>query len=90
MTEQMGRRHAAGVLAWYGGATLIAAFVLVLALVLPAWVSALIVGVAVLATAGLLGLVAGKQVRSATPPIPEQATESVKDDVAAVRGRMHS
>lgn len=80
----------AGVLAWFGVGTLVATLVLVLALVLPAWVSALIVAVAVLATAGVLALVAKKQVQQAAPPIPEEAAQSVKDDVAAVKGRMHS
>lgn len=85
-----GLAGAAGVLAWYGAATLIAALVLAFAIVVPPWVSAFVVGLGVLAIAGVLGLVARSQVKKATPPLPEQATESVRQDVASIKGRMHT
>ena len=56
----------AGVLALYGLGVLSAAAVLGLALVLPAWLAALIVGVVVLAIAGVAALI-GKR-RSVTLP----------------------
>lgn len=52
-------RAAAGVLALYAGGTLIATVVLLLALAVPAWVSALIVGI-VLAAAAVITRAAAK------------------------------
>lgn len=80
-----------GALALYGLGTLIAAVVLVLGEVMPYWVSALVVAVVLFAVAGVLALLGRRQVRQATPPMPETAAESVRADVqtvkAAVRGR---
>jgi uncharacterized protein (DUF58 family) len=61
----------AGVLAFYGGAALIACAVLALALVVAPWLAALIVGVAVLLVAGVLALVGKGQVQAAAPPVPQ-------------------
>ena len=61
---------------------LIAAAVLGLALVLPAWLAALIVGVVVLAIAGIAALVGKKQLDQA---VPERAVASVKTDVAEIK-----
>jgi len=60
----------AGVLALYGVGVLIAAAVLGLALVLPAWLAALIVGVVVLAIAGIAALVGKKQLIRPCPSGP--------------------
>lgn len=75
---------AAGVLALYGLAVLIAGLVLLLALALPAWVAAMIVGVAVLAVAGVAALVAKKQFKQGAP-MPSDAVESAKEDVHVVK-----
>jgi Putative Actinobacterial Holin-X, holin superfamily III len=75
----------AGVLALYGGAALIAAAVLGLALVLPAWLAALIVGVVVLAIAGVIALIGKKKVSEAGPAVPERTVASVKQDVAEIK-----
>jgi hypothetical protein len=75
----------AGVLALYGIAVLIAAAVLGLALVLPAWLAALIVGVVVLAIAGVVALVGKKQLSEAGPAVPEKTVASVKEDVAEIK-----
>jgi membrane protein len=80
---------AAGVLAFYGGATLVACAVLALALVLAPWLAALLVGVAVLLVAGALALMGKKQVEEAGPPVPEQAITSLKKDVEAVKEGLH-
>jgi hypothetical protein len=45
------------------------------------WVAALIVAAAYGLIAGGLALAARRQVQQATPPVPEQAAESVKEDV---------
>ncbi|MFC4000873.1 phage holin family protein [Prauserella oleivorans] len=79
---------AAAVLAWFGLGALVAAAVLALALVLPGWAAALIVGVALLLVAGILALAGKKQVEQGSPPVPREATESVRADVASVRESM--
>jgi MFS family permease len=75
-----------GALALYGGGALIAAVVLVLVEVMPAWVAALVVGVVLLVVAGLLALSGKKQVSQAVPLVPKTATDSLRADVDAVRG----
>lgn len=80
---------AAGVLALYGGATLVACLILALALVFAAWLAALIVGAAVLLVAGVLALLGKRQVQRAIPPVPEDAVASVKEDVEAVKEGLH-
>ncbi len=77
---------AAGLLAFFGAATLIATAVLALTLVLPAWASALIVGVVLLAAAGVAALRGKSQVAEATPVVPERAVAGIKEDVETVKG----
>ncbi|MEU6643920.1 phage holin family protein [Saccharomonospora sp. NPDC046836] len=84
-----GLAGAAAVTAFYGAGALIAAAVLALALVLPGWASALIIGGLLLLVAGVLGLVGKTQVQRAGPPLPREATDSVRRDVAVVRERIH-
>jgi membrane protein len=79
----------AGVLAFYGGAALVAALILGLATALMPWLAALIVGVAVLAVAGVLAVVGKKQVQRAVPLVPEETTASVKADINTIREGMH-
>jgi len=74
-----------GLVAFFGAATLIAAAVLALATALDSWLAALIVAVALLLVAGVAGLMGKKQIEQATPPAPEQAIESVKQDVETVK-----
>ena len=83
----VGMFGAAGVLALYGVGVLIAAAVLALALVLDAWLAAVIVGVVLLAIAGVVALRGKSQVAEAGPPVPTQAVENVKADIDAVRRR---
>ena len=77
----------AGVVALYGVGALTAAAILGLAIVLDAWLAALIVGVGYLALAGVLALTGKKKVEQATPPVPEQAIESSKEDVEWTKQR---
>ena len=48
---------------------------------MPTWLAALIVGVVWTAAAGVLALTGKNRVQQATPPAPEQAIESSKEDV---------
>jgi hypothetical protein len=77
---------AAGLLAFLGLCCVITTAILALALVLPDWLSALIVAAALLVGAGIAALLGKKEVRQATPPTPEHAIEGVKEDIAVVKG----
>jgi len=76
----------AGVLGAYGFGVLIAAAVLGLATALDAWLAALIVAVVLLVIAGIAALMGKKQVSRATPPLPAEAIDGAKRDVAALKG----
>ncbi|GAA4440067.1 phage holin family protein [Actinokineospora soli] len=80
---------AAGVLAWFGLAALLVAAGAALALVMPVWLAALVVALVLLVVAGVLGAVGAKDVKKATPPVPEQAIDSTRRDIAAVREGAH-
>ena len=54
------------------------------------WASALIVGACLLAVAALLVLTAKRQVRRATPLVPEESIDSLKADVAEIKKDVHS
>ena len=76
----------AGLLAFFGAATLIVTAVVALDLVLPLWASCLIVaGVLLL---GALGAALGgrSEIQQATPIAPEVTIANVKDDVSALKG----
>jgi membrane protein len=79
----------AGVLAVGGLLAFLTAAIAALALVVPVWASALIVGVVLLIIAGVLGLLARKQIQRATPPLPEQAMHGVQDDVQTIKEGLH-
>jgi Putative Actinobacterial Holin-X, holin superfamily III len=71
----------AGLVGLYALGALTAAAILALAIVLDAWLAALIVAVIYGAVAGVLALMGKRKVEEATPPMPEQAIESTKADV---------
>jgi uncharacterized membrane protein YqjE len=77
---------AAGLLGLFALGTLIAAAVLALDLVLPAWAAALVVAGVLLAAAAVAALVGKKEITQASPPTPERAIAGVKQDVAAMKG----
>jgi Putative Actinobacterial Holin-X, holin superfamily III len=79
----------AGIIALYGVAALIATAILALALVLDAWLAALIVGLVLLAVAGIAAVLGKKRVSEAGPPVPTAAVDSVKQDVAALKEGAH-
>jgi hypothetical protein len=79
---------AGGILALFGLGVLITAAILGLALVLPAWASALIVAVPLFVAAGVAALV-GKRQLSQASPTPQRTVENVKRDVEEVKERSH-
>jgi hypothetical protein len=77
----------AGLVGLFALGALTASAILALATAVASWLAALIVGAAYAAIAGVLALSAKRKVRQATPPVPEQATESVKEDVQWAKTR---
>ena len=85
----IGMFSVAGLLAFFALATLITTAILALALVVDAWLAALIVALVLLAAAAVAGLLGKNKVASAGPPKPERAMQGVKEDIATVKGAHH-
>jgi uncharacterized membrane protein YqjE len=81
----VGSFGAAGLVALYGVGVLIATAILALALVMDAWLAALLVGVVLLVVAGGIALFGKKQVSEGVPMKPEHATANLRRDVDALR-----
>jgi uncharacterized membrane protein YqjE len=79
-----------GVFGLYAFGAFTACAILALATAVPAWLAALIVGVVYGAVAGVLALRGKAQVERATPPLPEQAVDSTKEDLEWVKTRAKS
>jgi len=92
VTEQVDKAKAAS--AMFGAAAvaglaalgaLTACAILALALVVDGWLAALIVGGALAVIAIALALVGRSRMRAVSPPVPDRALKSVREDVAAVQ-----
>ena len=81
---------AAGLIAFLALGCLTATIIAALQLAISVWLAALLVGVAYLLVAGSLFVFGRTQVRRATPPLPKQAVESTKEDVAWLRTQAKS
>lgn len=77
----------AGALGFYALGALVATAILALTTAVAAWLAALIVTAVLGAIAGVLALQGKSKVQAATPPVPEQATESTKEDVQWAKTR---
>ena len=77
----------AGAFGIYALGALTAAIIAGIAEALPVWASALIVAALYGAIAGILALRGKKKVQQATPPLPEQTVQSVKEDVRYTKQR---
>jgi uncharacterized membrane protein YqjE len=75
----------AGLVALYGVGALVAAAIIGIGTLFEPWIAAVIVGVVLLAVAGVLALIGRRQVDRGTPPLPEQAIESAKRDVDEIK-----
>ena len=80
----------AAVVAFLGLGAVVACVIAALSNAIPVWLAALVVGVVLLAIAGVLGLMGKAAVQRATPPIPEEAVQSTKEDVAWIRTQVRS
>jgi uncharacterized membrane protein YqjE len=94
--SEKGKRAGAGA-GMFGGAGLLGVFafgcltacvVLALATAVADWLAALIVAVVYAAVAGVIALAGRRQLRRATPPVPEQAVDTTKEDVEWVKTRV--
>lgn len=81
----IGMFSAAGLLAFFGLATVLTAAVIGLAEVLPAWASALVVAAALLLLAGMLALGGKNKVADSQPLKPERAVAGVQQDIATLK-----
>jgi MFS family permease len=71
----------AAVVGLFAFGALTACFVLALSLAMDGWLAALIVAVVYAAVAGVLALVGRKKTQAGSPPVPERAISSTKEDV---------
>jgi uncharacterized membrane protein YqjE len=71
----------AGLFGVFALAALTTCIIVALDSAMPLWLAALIVAVVYGAIGAVLALQGRKKVQKAGPPVPEQATESVKEDV---------
>ena len=79
---------AAGILALFGLASLIAAGTAALALALPVWAATLIAGAALFAAAGMAALLRRRQAKDVTPAAP-LTVANVKKDIQEVKDARH-
>ena len=76
-----------GLISLYGVGCLIACAVLAISEALAAWLSALIVGLVLLAVAGITAQAGKRRLKTAVPPVPVETVDSVKADVAEIKER---
>ena len=81
---------AAGLFGVGAFAAITACLIWALSTLVVGWLAALIVGVAYIAIAGVLALSGKKQVKQATPPVPERAVDSTKEDLEWLKTRAKS
>jgi hypothetical protein len=80
----------AGLAGVFALACLTACIIAALDTAMPLWLAALIPAVVYAAVAGVLALQGRNKVQEAGPPVPEQATESMKEDVEWAKTRAKS
>ncbi|HET6643739.1 MAG TPA: phage holin family protein [Gaiellaceae bacterium] len=81
----IGLAAGAAVVLFYGIGFIFATIAAGLAEVLPTWLALLIVGIALLLIAGVLGLLAARWFQRGTPPVPEQAIDEAKLTTQALK-----
>ena len=77
----------AGIVGFYAVGALTACLILALATAVDGWLAALIVAAVYGAVAGVLALSGKSKVKQAVPPTPQQAVDSVKEDVEWTKSR---
>jgi hypothetical protein len=79
----------AGLMVLYGVACLVGAAILALAGPVPDWVAAVIIGAVLLAAAGIAALIGKRDVAQASPPVPVEAVDGLKQDVHTIKSGSH-
>jgi len=80
----------AGLIGVMAFGTLTACIVAALSKAMDVWLAALIVTVVYAAIAGILALQGRERIQQATPPVPEQTVETVKEDVQWAKTQLPS
>jgi len=80
----------AGAVGLLGAGAITAGIILLLDLAIAAWLAAIIVGLVYVAVAAVLGLKGRERIQAATPPVPEQTVDTVKEDVEWAKTRARS
>jgi membrane protein len=78
----------AGLFALYGVGALVTAAIAGLATAVDTWLAALIVAVVLFAVAGVAALLGKNRIQEATPPAPEQAMATTKQDIETTKARV--
>jgi hypothetical protein len=78
-----------GLIALYAVGCLLACAIIALSGAVAAWLAALIIGVVLLAVAGVAALVGKSRLSKGTPPVPKEAIGSVQADVQEVKEKAH-
>ncbi len=78
----------AGLFAVFGFGALTAAAIAALATAVDTWLAALIVAGVYFAVAGVAALLGKGRVQQATPPLPERAIDSTKQDIETTKARV--
>ena len=81
---------AAALVGLLAAGALTACLIAALDLAMPTWLAALIVTVVFAAIAAVLAMTGRKKIQEAAPPVPEQAIDSVKEDVQWAKTRTRS
>ena len=80
----------AGAVGLLGAGAITAGIILLLDLAIAGWLAAIIVGLIYVAIAAFLGLKGRDRIQAATPPVPEQTVDTVKEDVEWAKTRAQS
>lgn len=78
---------AAGLMAFFALAAMVAAAIAAVAMPLPLWAAALIVAGGLLLIAAIAALIGRREVKQAVPPVPAEAVDSMRYDLETIRGR---
>jgi hypothetical protein len=80
-----GAFSAAGLIGLFAFAALTATLILALATAMAGWLAALIITVVYAATAGVAALLGKRKLDEGTPPVPERAIDTTKEDAEYVK-----
>ena len=80
----------AGAVGLLAAGAITAGIILPLDLAIAAWLAAIIVGLVYAGIAAVLALQGRDRLKRATPPVPEQTVDTVKEDVAWAKTRARS